>query len=72
LTGRKDLVLTPTKLHAFRLVQFKKIIYLDADTLAIQPLSHLFHLAAPFSAAPDIGWPDCFNSGNVSTDIVED
>jgi glycogenin glucosyltransferase len=56
-------VLTPTKLHTFRLTQFKKVIYLDADTLVIRPLSHLFDLAAPFAAAPDIGWPDCFNSG---------
>lgn len=52
-----------TKLHTFRLVQYQKVIYLDADTLVLRPLSHLFELEAPFSAAPDAGWPDRFNSG---------
>ena len=61
--GRQDLASTLTKLHLFRLVQFRKVIFLDADTLCLQPLSHLFNLAADFSAAPDSGWPDCFNSG---------
>ena len=63
LAGRQDLASTLTKLHLFRLIQFRKVIFLDADTLCLQPLSHLFGLDAPFSAAPDSGWPDCFNSG---------
>lgn len=62
-TGRQDLGAAMTKLHLWRLVQFRKVIYLDADTLVLQPLSHLFSLEAPFAAAPDQGWPDCFNSG---------
>jgi glycogenin glucosyltransferase len=61
--GRRDLILTPTKLQIFRLSQYEKIIYLDADTLVLRQLSHLFDLPVPFAAAPDIGWPDCFNSG---------
>jgi alpha-N-acetylglucosamine transferase len=44
---------------------FKTVFYMDADTLPIRPLSHLFQSTAPhiLSACPDIGWPDCFNSG---------
>ncbi|KAK0519289.1 glycogenin glucosyltransferase [Tilletia horrida] len=52
-----------SKLHAWRLTQYEKVVFLDADTLVLQPLSHLFHLATNFAAAPDIGWPDAFNSG---------
>jgi lipopolysaccharide biosynthesis glycosyltransferase len=63
LPGRQDLIASLTKLHLFRLTQFRKVIYFDADTLILRPLSHLFDLSEPFSASPDIGWPDCFNSG---------
>lgn len=47
----------------FRLTQYSKIIFLDADVLPIRPLSHLFALPHEFSAVPDVGWPDIFNSG---------
>jgi len=50
-------------LHIFRLTQFKKIIFLDADVLPIRSISHLFNIPHEFSAAPDVGWPDIFNSG---------
>ncbi|GAA6004865.1 hypothetical protein JCM11491_002259 [Sporobolomyces phaffii] len=63
LLGRRDLAASLTKLHAFRLDQYEKIIFLDADTLVLRPLAHLFHLPHAFSAAPDQGWPDAFNSG---------
>ncbi|GLB35913.1 putative glycosyltransferase family 8 protein [Lyophyllum shimeji] len=63
LLGRLDLNTVLTKLHVFRLTQFSKIIFLDADVLPIRPLSHLFTLPYEFSAAPDVGWPDIFNSG---------
>lgn len=62
-TGRKDLLFALTKLHAFRLTQYSKVIYLDSDVLVLRPISHLFELKHEFSAVPDIGWPDCFNSG---------
>lgn len=61
--GRRDLAASLTKLHAFRLSQYEKIVFLDADTLVLRPLAHLFELPHPFSAAPDQGWPDAFNSG---------
>ncbi|KAG8987716.1 glycogenin glucosyltransferase, partial [Tulasnella sp. 427] len=63
LLGRPDLNLVLTKLHVFRLTQFEKIIFLDADVLPIRPLSQLFSLPHEFSAVPDVGWPDIFNSG---------
>lgn len=31
--------------------------------LPIRPLSHLFNVPHEFAAAPDVGWPDIFNSG---------
>ncbi|KAK0505629.1 glycogenin [Armillaria luteobubalina] len=63
LLGRPDLNTVLTKLHVFRLTQYSKIIFLDADVLPIRPLSHLFSLPHEFSAVPDVGWPDIFNSG---------
>lgn len=62
-SGRLDLHAVLTKIHVFRLTQFSKIIFLDADVLPIRPLSHLFTLPHEFSAVPDVGWPDIFNSG---------
>ena len=38
-------------------------MYLDADTLVLKPIDDLFETNADFAAAPDIGWPDIFNSG---------
>ncbi|PCH33987.1 glycosyltransferase family 8 protein [Wolfiporia cocos MD-104 SS10] len=63
LLGRPDLSHVLTKLHAFRLTQYSKLIFLDADVLPIRPLSHLFTLPHEFAAVPDVGWPDIFNSG---------
>ncbi|EJT99896.1 hypothetical protein DACRYDRAFT_23445 [Dacryopinax primogenitus] len=65
LLGRRDLTTVLTKLHVFRLTHFRKIIFLDADVLPLQPISHLFKLdfSQKLAAAPDAGWPDCFNSG---------
>ncbi|KAF8319962.1 family 8 glycosyltransferase [Clavulina sp. PMI_390] len=63
LLGRPDLHSVLTKLHVFRLTQYSKVIFLDADVLPVRPLSHLFTLPHEFSAVPDVGWPDIFNSG---------
>ncbi|CAG5133879.1 unnamed protein product, partial [Candidula unifasciata] len=62
LLGRPDLSVTFTKLHCWRLTQFKKCVFLDADTLVLQNIDELFE-RDELSAAPDAGWPDCFNSG---------
>jgi glycogenin glucosyltransferase len=59
---RPDLGITFTKFNCWRLTQFKKGVFLDADTLVIQNIDELFD-REELSAAPDAGWPDCFNSG---------
>jgi glycogenin glucosyltransferase len=36
---------------------------MDADMVALRAPDELFNLPQSFSAAPDIGWPDIFNTG---------
>jgi glycogenin glucosyltransferase len=60
---RLDLRFAFTKIALWRQEQFRKIVYIDADVVALRAPEELFDLQAPFAAAPDIGWPDCFNSG---------
>ncbi|KAG2156652.1 glycosyltransferase family 8 protein [Suillus bovinus] len=72
LLGRPDLDTVLTKLHVFRLTQYSKVIFLDADVLPLRPLSHLFSLDHEFSAVPDVGWPDIFNSGVMVLSPSED
>lgn len=62
LLGRPDLGVTFTKLNCWRLTQFTKCVFLDADTLVVQNIDELFE-REELSAASDVGWPDCFNSG---------
>ncbi|XP_056646086.1 proteoglycan 4 isoform X3 [Diorhabda sublineata] len=62
LLKRPELGITFTKLHCWRLTQFEKCVFLDADTLVLENCDELFE-REELSAAPDIGWPDCFNSG---------
>ncbi|XP_041354565.1 glycogenin-1-like isoform X4 [Gigantopelta aegis] len=62
LLGRPDLSVTFTKLHCWRLTQFNKCVFMDADTMVIQNVDELFD-REELSASPDAGWPDCFNSG---------
>ncbi|XP_070518026.1 neurofilament heavy polypeptide isoform X2 [Cardiocondyla obscurior] len=62
LLARPELGITFTKLHCWRLTQYEKCVFLDADTLVIRNCDELFE-REELSAAPDVGWPDCFNSG---------
>ncbi|KAL5288812.1 GYG1.2 family protein [Megaselia abdita] len=62
LLARPELGITFTKLHCWRLVQFEKCVFLDADTVVLKNCDELFE-REEFSAAPDVSWPDCFNSG---------
>jgi len=62
LLGRQELGITFTKLRCWTLTQYSKCVFLDADTLVVQNSDELFD-RDEFSAAPDAGWPDCFNSG---------
>ncbi|KAI8825060.1 nucleotide-diphospho-sugar transferase [Fimicolochytrium jonesii] len=68
LLGRAELDVTFTKLHVFdpEVSGLDKVVFLDADVMVTRNLDRLFdYLTADvvFAAAPDIGWPDCFNSG---------
>lgn len=63
LMGRPDLLFAFTKIALWRQTQFRKIVYLDADVVVLRAPDELFDLKAPFAAAPDVGWPDAFNSG---------
>jgi glycogenin len=63
LMGRLDLHSTFTKIALWKQLQFRKIVYMDADMVALRAPDELFDLPHPFSAAPDIGWPDLFNTG---------
>ncbi|TGO90989.1 hypothetical protein BPOR_0044g00270 [Botrytis porri] len=63
LMGRPDLHSTFTKITLWKQTQFRRIVYMDADMVALRAPDELFALPNPFSAAPDIGWPDIFNTG---------
>lgn len=61
--SRGDLLHTFTKIALWRQDQFRKIVFLDADVVALRAPDELFDIEAPFAAASDVGWPDCFNTG---------
>ncbi|KAL4779680.1 hypothetical protein BJX76DRAFT_351597 [Aspergillus varians] len=63
LMERPDLIATFTKIELWRQTQFKRIVYIDADVVSIRSPDELLELDVDFAAAPDVGWPDCFNSG---------
>ncbi|UYV71131.1 GYG1 [Cordylochernes scorpioides] len=62
LMERPELGITFTKLHCWRLSHYTKCVFLDADCLVVKNCDELF-AREELSAAPDVGWPDCFNSG---------
>ncbi|KAJ1741957.1 glycogenin glucosyltransferase [Coemansia sp. RSA 1821] len=79
LLGRPDLRSTLTKIQLWHPALFgawTAICYLDADTLVRQSIDDIFsrfydwrsdnpawEQGGLVAAAPDTGWPDCFNSG---------
>nr|DBA26041.1 TPA: hypothetical protein GDO54_010344 [Pyxicephalus adspersus] len=62
LMERPELGITLTKLHCWTLIQYTKCVFMDADTMVLTNVDDLFE-REELSAAPDPGWPDCFNSG---------
>lgn len=70
LLGRPELDITFTKIQLWRLTEYKKLVFLDADTFPLKNIDELFDRPS-FSAAPDAGWPDCFNSGVFVTEPSE-
>ncbi|OXV10971.1 hypothetical protein Egran_01263 [Elaphomyces granulatus] len=63
LMNRPDLISTFTKIELWRQTQFSRIVYLDCDIVALRAPDELLSLDTHFAAVPDVGWPDCFNSG---------
>ncbi|KAK9356450.1 nucleotide-diphospho-sugar transferase [Lipomyces doorenjongii] len=61
--GRPDLYQSFTKILAWNQTQYKRIVYLDADTLPLTNIDDLFDSDGSTAACPDAGWPDAFNSG---------
>ncbi|XP_078078629.1 glycogenin-2 isoform X9 [Mustelus asterias] len=62
LLTRPELGVTFTKIHCWCLIQYSKCVFMDADTLVCNNIDDLFD-REELSAAPDPGWPDCFNTG---------
>jgi glycogenin glucosyltransferase len=62
LLKRPELGITFTKLHCWRLTQYTKCVFLDADCLVLKGVDELFE-REELTASTDVGWPDCFNSG---------
>ena len=60
---RPDLLYTFTKIHLWRMTQFRKIVYIDSDVVVLRAPDELFDVQEEFAAAPDVGWPDAFNTG---------
>ncbi|KAJ3283213.1 glycogenin glucosyltransferase, partial [Borealophlyctis nickersoniae] len=68
LLGRRELDITYTKIHVFDpdVMPFERVVFMDADVLVLRNVDDLFGYldnGEVFAAAPDVGWPDCFNSG---------
>ena len=63
LMGRPDLISTFTKIELWKQTQYKRIVYFDADMVVLRAPNELLNMKTHFAAAPDVGWPDCFNSG---------
>uniref|UniRef100_A0AC34REC0 Glycogenin n=1 Tax=Panagrolaimus sp. JU765 TaxID=591449 RepID=A0AC34REC0_9BILA len=59
--GRPELGVTFTKLNCWKLTQYTKCVYIDSDALVIKNSDELFD-RPEIAGAPDIGWPDNFNS----------
>jgi glycogenin len=69
LLGRPELDVTFSKLHVFNpaLFPYDRLCFLDSDVLVLKEFDSVFSYLdddeTVFAAAPDIGWPDAFNSG---------
>ncbi|KAH9832407.1 glycosyltransferase family 8 protein [Teratosphaeria destructans] len=63
LMNRPDLLYTFTKINLWKLTEFRKIVYIDSDVVALRAPDELFDTQEDFAAAADVGWPDIFNTG---------
>jgi len=60
LLERPDLALTLTKINLWRLVQFRKCVYVDADVLALRAPDELFDLDVEFAVFATTPFPTNF------------
>ncbi|ORX84372.1 hypothetical protein BCR32DRAFT_277171 [Anaeromyces robustus] len=72
LLGRPELGITLTKINVWNLLQYRYVVFIDADAMVLRNIDELFDRleradtivnSEVFAAAPDTGWPDNFNSG---------
>lgn len=69
LLKRPELSFTMIKARLWELIEFDRVLYLDGDTLPLnKDFLKLFDMipeqkSSQIGGAPDIGWPDMFNSG---------
>lgn len=64
LMDRPDLISTFSKIALWKQTQYDQIVYIDADVIALRAPDELLTLdVKTIAAVPDIGWPDCFNTG---------
>lgn len=71
ILGRPELDVTLSKLNIWNadlFEGFERLAFLDADVMVMENIDAIFDYVSAdgsvvFAAAPDIGWPDCFNSG---------
>jgi alpha-N-acetylglucosamine transferase len=63
--GLKRWSATCTKFQAWGLIQYKRVIFMDSDTLVVKPIDDALYgfSNASFVAAPETFPPDNFNSG---------
>jgi len=57
-----------TKIQLWSMTEFKKIVYIDSDTLVLQNIDELFYLPYSFNAAKDVWtfkWDTKFNAGTL-------
>ena len=62
LMKRPELGITFSKLNVWRMTQYSKVVFVDADTMPLSNIDELFAFEE-LSACRDAGWPDCFNTG---------
>jgi len=62
---RSEIPNTVFKLEAL-LLDYDRIVILDADLLILKNIDELFQLKTTISAVSEFAWPDCFNTAVVS------
>ena len=67
----KKFINTYTKLLIFSMIDYDKIIFMDADTIVLKNIDHLFDIEHNFSVAPDLGNQLMYNRFNTGVMIIK-